>query len=168
MHEGPQGIALPYPFRVGHVISFVPSSTSHLFPHSALTQPLLQLSNEPGYYKEGHWGMRVESALEVIAVSVRRRPLFLLSSSPPLSRIETLLSPSQPTSTTTLSSTSPPFLAFRRLTRVPIQTSLIDPDLLSPVERKWVQDHNDLCRADLLPLLQRKEDKEARKWLERC
>ncbi|CDZ98370.1 creatinase aminopeptidase [Phaffia rhodozyma] len=40
VHEGPQGIPTSYPFKPGHIIS-----------------------DEPGYYKEGHWGIRIESVI---------------------------------------------------------------------------------------------------------
>jgi hypothetical protein len=52
-HPGPQGIPLPYPFKPGHVISI-----------------------EPGYYLEGEWGMRHESAVVVEKKKVRFFVLF--------------------------------------------------------------------------------------------
>ncbi|EEB86920.1 hypothetical protein MPER_15958, partial [Moniliophthora perniciosa FA553] len=42
VHEGPQGFSSAVPLQVGHVIT-----------------------NEPGFYKEGKFGMRIESALAV-------------------------------------------------------------------------------------------------------
>ena len=50
IHEGPQGIskrASPIPLQVGMI-----------------------LSNEPGYYKENHYGIRIESLLNVVSHSV--------------------------------------------------------------------------------------------------
>jgi Xaa-Pro aminopeptidase len=51
--------------------------------------------------------------------------------------------------------------------KVPIATNLVDFGLLSPVERKWLKDHNELCRKALLPLLRGPDDAEARRWLKK-
>lgn len=50
---------------------------------------------------------------------------------------------------------------------MPIATNLVDSSLLSPVEHKWLKDHNELCKKALLPLLDGPSDAEARKWLKR-
>ena len=52
--------------------------------------------------------------------------------------------------------------------QVPIDRRLVDASLLSPDEKKWIRDHNELCRTDILPLLKGKENQEAREWLKKC
>jgi Xaa-Pro aminopeptidase len=122
------------------------------------------MSNEPGYYEQGAFGIRIESVVFVKAVATRRgfgdkkwlgferlttvRPLFScsLSLSPGLSR--TLLSVNAPL-----------------LRQVPIQSKMVDWALLNHVERKWLRDHNALCRKKLLPLVE--GDKRAVKYLKR-
>ena len=48
---------------------------------------------------------------------------------------------------------------------MPIQSSLVDFALLSPVERVWLRKHNQLCLEKLLPLIS--DDKRAVKYLKR-
>ncbi|KAH7098092.1 Creatinase/aminopeptidase [Auriculariales sp. MPI-PUGE-AT-0066] len=102
VHEGPQGLGAggTVPFKVGHV-----------------------LTNEPGYYKEGHFGIRTESAGQFISVS------------PPASK---------PGSS---------WIAFQRFTRVPIQAKLVDSKLFTLKEAEWLYEHNQLVYKDVLPHL---------------
>jgi Xaa-Pro aminopeptidase len=92
------------------------------------------LSNEPGYYEESHFGIRIESAILVKKLD-------------------------------TISTHSQDWLGFERLTRVPIQASLVDFKLLSKAEAQWLKAHNDLCKSVLLPELNRLKDRRAIKWL---
>lgn len=87
VHEGPQRLA-----RTGTV------------PF----QPGMILSNEPGFYKEGAFGIRIEN-------------LVVVESAPAL--------PGE---------TVPEMLRFETLTYAPIDTSLIDTDLLTSAERDWL------------------------------
>jgi Xaa-Pro aminopeptidase len=109
VHEGPVGIASSplntTPLQPGHIVS-----------------------NEPGFYKEGSFGVRIESA--VLVQQCHRG-----------------------------------WHKFERLTRVPIQTSLVDFSLLSRHEAAWLKAHNEGCKADVLPLLVKTGDKRAVKWL---
>jgi Xaa-Pro aminopeptidase len=59
------------------------------------------------------------------------------------------------------------WLGFERVTRVPIQTSLVDLDLMSKEQTRWLREHNKQVYDDLLPLLNRPGDEAARKWLKR-
>ncbi|GHJ86035.1 hypothetical protein NliqN6_2437 [Naganishia liquefaciens] len=113
VHEGPQGIPSVVPFEPGHLIS-----------------------NEPGFYLEGQWGIRTESV--IICKPVKTRYDF-----------------------------GGTWLGWERITRVPIQTSLVDFELLSSEQKTWLKKHNETCRDDLMPLLTKKGDEAVRKWLKR-
>lgn len=90
VHEGPQGI-------------------SFNFANQTPLQPGMILSNEPGYYAPGEFGIRIENLLVVQhkgdgAKDPRNRK----------------------------------YLGFEKLTVIPICKRLIDASLLTAVEREWV------------------------------
>ncbi|MEM9434462.1 MAG: aminopeptidase P family protein [Pseudomonadota bacterium] len=89
VHEGPQRIA-----RISEV----------------KLAPGMILSNEPGYYREGAFGIRIEN-------------LIVVQSAPKMGDNRDQLS-------------------FETLTYVPFDRRLIDPELLSPQERAWIDDYN--------------------------
>ncbi|ESK89286.1 xaa-pro aminopeptidase [Moniliophthora roreri MCA 2997] len=93
-HEGPQGFGISVPFIPGHVVT-----------------------NEPGFYKAGQFGVRIESALAVQNVKTKRNFNGGI------------------------------WLGFERLTCVPIHTVMIEVKLLSADEKRWLKvgGHN-LCR----------------------
>ncbi|KZT56602.1 Creatinase/aminopeptidase [Calocera cornea HHB12733] len=101
VHEGPQGFGIGEPFRPGHV-----------------------LTNEPGFYQEGHFGVRIESALVVRRVETKGQFGGDI------------------------------WLGFERFTQVPIQTKMVKEELLTKEERAWLKDHNTRCRVSLAPLLE--------------
>ncbi|CUH76136.1 aminopeptidase P family protein [Tropicibacter naphthalenivorans] len=105
VHEGPQRIA-----RSGTVP----------------LEPGMLLSNEPGFYKEGAYGIRIEN---LIAVQ-QAEPL-----------------PGQ---------TVPQMLTFETLTWVPIDTRLVNVALLTQAERDWLNAYHSECEARLAPHLQEK------------
>ncbi|KAJ7019203.1 Creatinase/aminopeptidase [Mycena alexandri] len=112
VHEGPHGFSSSVPLMPGNVIT-----------------------NEPGFYSEGRWGMRIESALAVRRIKTRGE------------------------------FNGPVWLAFERLTCVPIQTRMVKESMLTKEEKQWLKDHNQRCFQLLSPLL--KDDKRAMKWLKR-
>ena len=85
--------------------------------------PGMIVSDEPGYYKAGAYGIRIESLLAVCQVS------------PPPVGAER------------------PLLAFEVLTLVPIDRTLIDLSLLSQSERMWVDSYHAYVNSMLSPLL---------------
>ncbi|KAG9043458.1 hypothetical protein FS837_009508 [Tulasnella sp. UAMH 9824] len=110
----------------------------HAFSNTVPLKPGAVITNEPGFYKEGSFGIRIESALVVKTVRVK---------DPQGAEVN--------------------WLAFERFTHVPIQTSrLVNYSLLSKDERRWLRNHNRTCREKLTPLLQ--GDKRALKWLRRA
>lgn len=96
------------------------------------------LSNEPGYYLDGHWGIRIENLLIV-------QPHKLSGNAEP--------------------PTSKGFLQFEHITLCPIQTKLIDPTLMTPEERAWVNEYHDEVLKKLRPRLE--GDGRALRWLEK-
>lgn len=108
VHEGPQG--------------FSTSSGGSRVP--VVLQPNMCLSNEPGFYEEGAYGIRTESIVIVRPVKTRRG-----------------------------FGGADKWLGFERLTVVPIDTRLVDWKLLTPDEARWLKEHNRWCRTKLLPLL---------------
>ncbi|KAI0630038.1 Creatinase/aminopeptidase [Trametes polyzona] len=100
VHEGPQSFSSDVPLVPGHV-----------------------LTNEPGYYNPGKWGMRIESALVVRRCKPKGAP------------------------------SGEVWLKFERLTCVPIQTKMVKEVMLSKEERQWLKDHNRRCLELLEPFL---------------
>ncbi|RVT85335.1 aminopeptidase P family protein [Rhodobacteraceae bacterium CCMM004] len=92
VHEGPQRLS-----RISEVA----------------LEPGMILSNEPGYYREGEFGIRIENLVAVIPA-------------PPLDTAD----PGRE------------MLAFRTLTWVPIDRRLIDVDALSSDERAWIDSYH--------------------------
>ena len=90
VHEGPQSIS----------------------KHSSVTlRPGMILSIEPGFYKEGEYGIRIENLAFV------------------------------------KESDSQDMLEFQTLTKAPIQEKLVDFDMLTDSETKWLEDYNKNCKT---------------------
>ncbi len=115
VHEGPQRIAKPAGGQAG------------------TEEPLqagMLLSNEPGYYKPGHFGIRIEN---LIFVESRD-----------------------------MAGAEQPMLGFETVTFAPIDRNLIDLELLTGPEQRWVDAYHAACVAKLGPGLAEDE----RAWLE--
>ena len=57
---------------------------------------------------------------------------------------------------------------FKTLTMAPIDTRLIDMDILSDEDIKWLNDYNKLVRETLIPVLSLHDLYEASNWLADC
>ena len=98
----------------------------------------MTITDEPGYYEDGAFGIRIENVLYV------KRATGL------------------PCSFGGDSS----WLNFQPLTCVPINTRLVAPGQLTIKEKEWVNSYNSWVRANLEPLLRiREEEKTALDWL---
>lgn len=109
VHEGPMGISsgvaqVQQPLCVGNVIS-----------------------NEPGYYKDGHFGVRIES---VVVVRKAATPNNFAGKN---------------------------YLEFETITLVPYDRKLIDEQLLDAGERDWVNKIHERTRSALHPHLNDEE-----------
>jgi len=135
VHEGPQSIGsgnLP-----GNIIRESPKRLAMCL------EPIragMYISNEPGYYKDGEFGMRIESDLIVHPV---RHDAF-----------------HECGDTTTVRQS---FLEFECVTKVPMCRTLIDLDLLNNEERRWVDEYHREVQEAILPLLD--HDDCAKRWL---
>lgn len=110
VHEGPQRISK---------VSDVPLQAGMI------------LSNEPGYYKTGAFGIRIEN-------------LIVVEEAPALPRGD-----------------ARDMLRFRTLTFAPLDRRLIDAEMLTPVERAWVDAYNTQVLECIGPLV----SADARAWL---
>ncbi|KDE08101.1 X-Pro aminopeptidase [Microbotryum lychnidis-dioicae p1A1 Lamole] len=119
VHEGPQGIGTRIAYnevklRAGHVCS-----------------------NEPGYYEDGKFGIRIENIVVVREASTLNQ----------FGGVK--------------------FLEMESVTQVPIATNLVLVELLSPDERDWLNTYNASVREKLTPLIKKTGDESALKWLEK-
>jgi Xaa-Pro aminopeptidase len=75
------------------------------------------VSNEPGYYEDGNFGIRIENLLEIDYVNPEDKDR-----------------PEDPM--------KKKFLKFKKLTMIPIQTNLINMALLSDEEKRWIDQYH--------------------------
>ncbi|KAI5928787.1 putative Xaa-pro aminopeptidase P [Camillea tinctor] len=117
VHEGPIGIG-----------------TRVQFSEVALS-PGNVISNEPGFYEDGSYGIRIENIVVVKEVQTKHK------------------------------FGDKPYLGFEHVTMVPYCRKLIDASLLSPEEKKWLNDYN----ADIFEKTKSyfENDQLTLSWLER-
>ncbi|MEA3017792.1 MAG: Xaa-Pro aminopeptidase [Sphingomonadales bacterium] len=118
VHEGPQRIS--------------PVGSSQSGGDEPLKAGMI-LSNEPGFYKAGEYGIRIENLVLVVPVA---------ADGPHQAEKETL--------------------GFETLTFAPIDRNLIDAEMLTGEERRWVDDYH----ARVVEIVGPQLGGEARAWLE--
>ena len=97
------------------------------------------LSNEPGYYKDGAWGIRE-------SVSVASLSSLTISTG-----IENLVIVQEATLPNNFGNKG--YLRFEHITMAPITPSLVDASLLNSAELAWLNDYNAEVRQKLTPFL---------------
>ena len=112
VHEGPQ--------RISQI------------PNAVALRPGMVVSNEPGYYKAGAYGIRIENLVAVRAdgKGAGGRPMY----------------------------------AFETLTLAPIERRLIEPRVLSPEEKAWLDAYHERVAKIIGPQL----DTRTRAWLKKA
>jgi Xaa-Pro aminopeptidase len=127
-------IGLDYDHGTGHGVGYYlsvhegPHRISKM-PNTVPLQPGMIVSNEPGYYKTGEYGIRIENLVAVAEVESGGGERKLLG--------------------------------FETLTLAPIDRALVEPSLLSPRERDWLNAYHARVREMLTPQL----DAETAAWL---
>lgn len=94
------------------------------------------VSNEPGYYEDGRFGIRIENLLEILAVE---------------------------DSVNGEAASKKQFLKFRPLTLIPIQKNLIKVEIMTDAELDWLDSYHQLVWEKLSGLLE--DSSPAKDWL---
>ncbi|KAJ3281805.1 hypothetical protein HDU79_010463 [Rhizoclosmatium sp. JEL0117] len=110
VHEGPHGIGTRF-------------ASYNEFP----LQSGNTVTNEPGYYHDGHFGIRIENVMIVKEVS------------------------------TPYNFDGKGSLGFEHVTLVPISTKLVEISLLLPTEREWLNNYHEKVYEKISPLLHNDE-----------
>ena len=87
----------------------------------------MTVTNEPGFYKDGEFGIRIENVMIVNKVATPYQ----------FGGLE--------------------YLGFEHVTFVPIQTKLIDKSLLTAEEIEWINAYHLKCREYVGPLMKKDE-----------
>jgi len=121
---------LDYGHGTGHGVGYFlnvhegPQSISKAVPDAAMAmEPGMITSNEPGLYRPGQWGVRIENLVLNVALSTPENGQF------------------------------GDMLAFETLTLCPIDTRCIETSLLRADELAWLNDYHATVRARLAPLV---------------
>ncbi|MDB5740464.1 MAG: X-Pro aminopeptidase, partial [Alphaproteobacteria bacterium] len=131
-------VGLDYDHGTGHGVGSYLSV--HEGPQNISKKPVLQAlkpgmicSNEPGFYKTGAFGIRIENLVvvsELKDVGGER-----------------------------------PMMEFETITLAPIDLNLVEPSLLTDVEKAWLNQYHARVQGTIGPLL---DDEDTRKWLDRA
>lgn len=116
--------------------------------------PRTTVTNEPGLYLAGRFGVRTESLALVQEDCGTLPDFFGCSDLMELDRPESA-EPAAPMDKVTT------FYGLESVTLVPYQRSLIDPSMLTIYEKKWINAFNRRCRRVLIPFL----NEEEKAWL---
>ncbi|GAA5952220.1 hypothetical protein JCM3765_001911 [Sporobolomyces pararoseus] len=118
-HEGPHGLG------------------AKISANDAKLQPGMIVSNEPGFYKPGSFGIRIENLVAVVEKETPNQ----------FGGVK--------------------YLGMESLTMCPIATNLIDVNLLSPDELEWINNYNFEVLNKIGALVKETGDEEAFEWLEK-
>lgn len=121
-----------------------PHSISPRWANKEVLKKGMVVSNEPGYYEDGNFGIRIENLLEISYVKPEHNDGAV---------------DEQGSSTTK----DKKFLNFRKLTMIPIQKNLIDVKLMTPEELHWLDSYHQEILDKVGPLLE--NNSLAMKWL---
>ena len=105
------------------------------------------LSNEPGYYEDGTFGICIENLMEIQYAKPRYN------------------NPDPNGEEEGSKSTDKKFLKFSQLTMIPIHKNLINIDVMTPEELDWLDDYHQEVWEKVSPRLGK--DSPSYKWLER-
>ena len=122
-----------------------PHSISPRWANKEVLKKGMVVSNEPGYYEDGNFGIRIENLLEIKYVKPEHNEATNGDDS------------DEP------ASTEKKFLKFDQLTLIPIQKNLINIDLMTDDELDWLDTYHELVLEKVSPLLE--ADSPAMAWL---
>jgi len=129
VHEGPHGIS--------------PRWTNKEFLKKGMVT-----SNEPGFYDDGNFGIRIENLLEIVDVNDSSSGDVATSVEPPSKKLK---------------AEGKKFFRFDKLTMIPIQKNLINLELMVNTELDWLDAYHEEVFEKVSPLLE--EGSPAMTWL---
>ena len=101
-----------------------PMSISARWKNLEVLKKGMVISNEPGYYEDGNFGIRIENLLEVYSVNEGEK------------------------------TNGKEFFKFKKLTMIPIQKSLIKRELMTDEEFDWLDEYHAEVWEKVSPLLE--------------
>ena len=132
VHEGPHGI-------------------SPRWSNKEVLKAGMVTSNEPGFYDDGNFGIRIENLLEIVSVNGNDHEKSANGED------------GEPPAKKQKMAEGKQFLKFDRLTMIPIQKNLINLDIMTDSELDWVDTYHEEVLSKVKPLL--KEGSPAMDWL---
>lgn len=120
VHEGPMGVGI------------------RLMPDDPGLQENMIISNEPGYYEDGQFGIRIEDLVQIVPAPNAKHNFNGLGA-----------------------------LTFKTITMCPKQTKLIKKELLTSAETQILNDYHKQVRETLTPFLEAENDVLTIDWLDR-
>ena len=119
-------------------------------------------SNEPGYYQEGAFGIRVENVCVTIEATFNSSTTTTTTTATTTTTTTAAATTTTTTTTTAAAATADmphalrkhKFCEFQTLTLTPMQSSLINISLLEDVELDWYNDYHRQVREQLMPMMQ--------------
>lgn len=128
VHEGPHGIAPRW-------------ANKEVLKKGMVT------SNEPGFYDDGNFGIRIENLLEIVVNNAEAEEATN-GAGPPAKKQKT---------------GGKEFLKFAKLTMIPIQKNMINVDIMTTAELDWLDAYHEEVLSKVAPLLE--EGSPAMNWL---
>ena len=115
------------------------------------------VSNEPGYYEDGNFGIRIENLIEIQYVNPAD------AEDETKDEVTNTLNGEPGAKKAKASDNKKKYLQFKKLTMIPIQKNLIDVSLMTTRELDWLDAYHDEVFAKVSPLLE--ADSLAMTWL---
>ncbi|KAK1735313.1 Xaa-Pro aminopeptidase [Skeletonema marinoi] len=125
-----------------------PHSISPRWGNKEVLKAGMVTSNEPGYYEDGNFGIRIENLLEIVEIS----------SSDDANNGEEPANKKQK-----VAAEGKKFLKFGKLTLIPIQKNLIKVEIMTEDELNWLDSYHQEVLQKVKPLLE--EGTPAMEWL---
>ena len=138
-----------------------PHSISPRWANKEVLKSGMVVSNEPGFYDDGNFGIRIENLLEIVKVK----------SNDGDDEGETAADDDEvkangdgePPAKKQKKAEGKKFLTSAKLTMIPIQKNLINLDIMTDAELDWLDEYHEEVLAKVGPLLE--EGSPAMKWL---
>ena len=138
-----------------------PHSISPRFTNKEVLKAGMVTSNEPGFYDDGNFGIRIENLLEIVEVT-DDGDNAIAEEEPPTKKQKSTPSTAE-TPKPKEASTQKKFLKLAKLTMIPIQKNLIQLELMTDFELDWLDAYHEQVWKKVSPLLE--EGSAAMDWL---